>query len=226
MISSAINLVPFSLNNANHRVIVDEPLQATGLDYTQIYNKYEPVHSSSISANIVEWATGEKVKGIQTVEEGLLEGTTLTAVGKVTLRNGLFKIKVPENHEYILSKMTLKGIIQEKTSSTRTWKYVTFGFTIVGGAFMLIWLFRRRQWLSRLYTNTRTNRPAFPEDDRNYEFGENAQEMYCVICLTNRRNVVILNCGHVCVCRSCASQIDSCPICRGVIERLVPIYQS
>jgi hypothetical protein len=41
----------------------------------------------------------------------------------------------------------------------------------------------------------------------------------CVVCLTNKRELAILPCRHMCVCRACAaeciqSQDSRCPICR------------
>lgn len=53
----------------------------------------------------------------------------------------------------------------------------------------------------------------------------------CVICLTKRRDVVILNCRHVCLCRSCAAVTSStwsfqCPVCRGRVEMMVGLEAS
>jgi hypothetical protein len=41
----------------------------------------------------------------------------------------------------------------------------------------------------------------------------------CVVCLTNKRELAILPCRHMCVCRACAAeciqnQDSKCPICR------------
>ncbi|CAB4018219.1 Mitochondrial ubiquitin ligase activator of NFKB 1 [Paramuricea clavata] len=232
MISSVVNHVSFSLNSANssHRVIVDEPLSMSGLEYSRIYNKYDPLNSLSVSTNIVQWASGEKTKGIQTIEDGLLDGTALTAVGKVTLRGGTLKIKHPDTYEYILSKLPLEGIIREKTRSIRRWKYVTIGFTITGGVLLLMWLYR--QWRRRSQQVIGGNRfipPAPPPIfDKGFDqsVSEAGEEQSCVICLTQPRNVVILDCGHICACRACATQVDTCPICRAEIARLVPTYQS
>lgn len=48
----------------------------------------------------------------------------------------------------------------------------------------------------------------------------------CVICLSNPREVAIMHCRHVCLCKSCA-QISSstwsfqCPVCRGRVAAMV-----
>lgn len=40
-------------------------------------------------------------------------------------------------------------------------------------------------------------------------------DLTCVICLTNKKNHIVPNCGHVVACGKCAKKIkDKCPICR------------
>lgn len=56
--------------------------------------------------------------------------------------------------------------------------------------------------------------------------GEDSGE--CVICLTQPKNVVILHCRHVCLCRSCAAITSStwsfqCPVCRGRVAAMVAV---
>jgi len=48
----------------------------------------------------------------------------------------------------------------------------------------------------------------------------------CVICLSKPREVVILHCRHVCLCKSCATITSStwsfqCPVCRGRVAAMV-----
>ena len=227
-ISTVINDVPFSLTSARSSlgVVVDEPLSASGLEYTRIYDKYEPLNSMSVPANLLQWVSGDMTKGIQTIEDGLIEGSTLTAVGKVTLRGGTIKIKQPDTYEFILSKQPFDSIIREKTRSARQWKYVTIGFAIAGGVFLMIWAYKKwRQARSERVPLDRFTRIQFNER-LEQNLASTDEEQSCVICLTRRRNVVILDCGHICVCRACAMQLDTCPICRAEIVRLVPTYQS
>ncbi|CAF0824724.1 unnamed protein product [Rotaria sp. Silwood1] len=46
----------------------------------------------------------------------------------------------------------------------------------------------------------------------------NTNESTCVICLTDKRNVLLLPCRHLCLCGSCAENLKfqsaNCPICR------------
>lgn len=40
-------------------------------------------------------------------------------------------------------------------------------------------------------------------------------DLKCVICFENPKQVIILPCGHVCLCEECSNRILlSCPMCR------------
>lgn len=47
----------------------------------------------------------------------------------------------------------------------------------------------------------------------------------CVICMSNPYDVVIVPCGHYCICRECSNKLIesgmNCPICRGNIDAAV-----
>ena len=50
----------------------------------------------------------------------------------------------------------------------------------------------------------------------------------CIVCLSEQREVILMNCGHVCVCAGCAMEIMQtralCPICRATIDRVAPAF--
>ena len=54
--------------------------------------------------------------------------------------------------------------------------------------------------------------------------------LVCVVCLGAEREVILLPCGHVCVCATCADTLlqrgDLCPVCRGPIRTVMPAYLS
>lgn len=56
----------------------------------------------------------------------------------------------------------------------------------------------------------------------------NNDEMMCIICFTNKRNIVLLPCGHIITCAMCTSRIKSfrCPICRKFVTRKNKIFFS
>ncbi|CAI2374888.1 unnamed protein product [Moneuplotes crassus] len=50
----------------------------------------------------------------------------------------------------------------------------------------------------------------------------------CVVCMTDQKNTVVMPCGHLCVCKDCATTIASqrspdCPICRKKVYSFVPL---
>lgn len=46
----------------------------------------------------------------------------------------------------------------------------------------------------------------------------------CVICMDEKCEVVFIPCGHMCCCQECANkELDSCPMCRGSIERKIKV---
>jgi hypothetical protein len=55
----------------------------------------------------------------------------------------------------------------------------------------------------------------------NRVYGED-DDPTCVICLTEERSVVVVPCGHYCMCSSCAKHIGTrCPLCRGPVNLVV-----
>lgn len=46
----------------------------------------------------------------------------------------------------------------------------------------------------------------------------------CVICMDEKCEAVFVPCGHMCCCLKCSKkEIDSCPLCRGDIERIIQV---
>ena len=47
----------------------------------------------------------------------------------------------------------------------------------------------------------------------------------CVVCMDRRPSVVIIPCGHLCVCQPCSSRLQQqCPVCRGAATQMVQTY--
>ena len=46
----------------------------------------------------------------------------------------------------------------------------------------------------------------------------------CCICLISRISVVVIPCGHACMCRRCSFQVSTCPICRIPIQAQQRFY--
>jgi hypothetical protein len=48
----------------------------------------------------------------------------------------------------------------------------------------------------------------------------------CVVCLTDRRDTVLLPCRHLCVCQACFLHLDKCPVCRAPFDTHVVFEHS
>lgn len=49
----------------------------------------------------------------------------------------------------------------------------------------------------------------------------------CIICMSSKRNTLLIPCKHLNLCGTCSNKVDSCPICRKPIEsRIYDIYVS
>ena len=60
---------------------------------------------------------------------------------------------------------------------------------------------------------------------RKAEATENPR-LQCVVCLDEERQVMLLDCGHMCCCRSCSLVLQTCPVCRGVIRGRRSVFLS
>lgn len=56
------------------------------------------------------------------------------------------------------------------------------------------------------------------------------QQKECIVCMDNPRNSVLLPCGHLGVCMTCATQLQGttkiCPICRNAITQFHQVFDS
>ena len=76
---------------------------------------------------------------------------------------------------------------------------------------------------ARLERINRTRANATPVAAANAEADDQST---CVICLTNPRELILLDCGHVCLCAECVELMPAknCPICRQVYRTYMPCY--
>lgn len=57
-------------------------------------------------------------------------------------------------------------------------------------------------------------------EKRNEEF-----QVECVICMEEKPQVVLVPCGHLVMCQTCAETAKDCPTCRGAIEKRQRVFQ-
>ncbi|XP_062552007.1 uncharacterized protein LOC134217254 [Armigeres subalbatus] len=73
-------------------------------------------------------------------------------------------------------------------------------------------------------TNENSTSPSKKKDSN----GSTAAIGLCIICEDNEKSVVLVPCGHLCLCKRCADQLGNydryCPICRTLIYRKVDVF--
>ena len=77
--------------------------------------------------------------------------------------------------------------------------------------------------------DTGETRGACAEEEQFSILDDVYDEASCVVCLSEKKEICLVPCGHVCVCWSCSEAIfsqaeRSCPVCRCVIEAKCKVY--
>lgn len=225
VLSEQIYTVPFVLASpgpeAVTQVSVDSPLQAVCLPLEMVYERFQqPTHG--LRDLLGQYLIGEKPKGILETEEMLRVGAGLTGIGELSLHpDGSLHLQPPsQGDEFFLCLGDWQTVLSELESSSALWKGAALLLAAAGLAVLL-------HVLCRAY---RRSRPKRHQEDKELdveEAGDPASEDSCVICLSRPRECVLLGCGHICCCFRCFQALPTrvCPICRGPIERVVPLYQ-
>ncbi|XP_072524469.1 mitochondrial ubiquitin ligase activator of nfkb 1-A [Salminus brasiliensis] len=222
-----INTVPFNLvagDKASVRVLC--PLEATGPEMETVHEKFHQA-SYGFTDLLGQYLSGEKPKGQLETEEMLKVGASLTAVGEIILdTDRLLKLRPPtDGSEFFLSTGDFESLRLEQEGQADSWCVLACLFALVGVS-VLLWVGRNYY---RQYQDKRERERERREFEQMWEGdGEEAVDNVCVICLSNPRGCVLLNCGHVCCCYSCYQALPQpiCPVCRQEISRVVPLYQA
>lgn len=222
-----VNAVPFTLvggDGASVRVLC--PLEATGPEMETVHKKFHQANYGFTDL-LGQYLSGEKPKGQLETEEMLKVGASVTAVGEIILdTDRLLKLRPPtDGSEFFLSTVDFESLRLEQEEQSSTWWVLACVFAVVGVS-VLVWA--GRHYYRKLQFKRERERER-REFERMWEAdGEEAVENLCVICLSNPRGCVLLNCGHVCCCYSCYQALPQpiCPVCRQDIIRVVPLFQA
>uniref|UniRef100_A0A8C5J9I7 RING-type E3 ubiquitin transferase n=1 Tax=Junco hyemalis TaxID=40217 RepID=A0A8C5J9I7_JUNHY len=227
VLSEQIYTVPFLLASpgpeAATQVSVDSPLQAVCLPLEMVYERFQqPSHG--FRDLLGQYLIGEKPKGILETEEMLRVGAGLTGIGELSLQpDGSLHLQPPaQGGEFFLCLGDWQTVLAELESASGLWKGAALLCAAAGLAVLL-------HALCRAYRRSRPGQQ--PEEDKELdgeEGGDRAPEDSCVVCLSRPRECVLLGCGHICCCFRCFQALPTrlCPICRGPIDRVVPLYQA
>ncbi|XP_023147103.1 mitochondrial ubiquitin ligase activator of nfkb 1-A isoform X1 [Amphiprion ocellaris] len=234
-----VNTTPFFLVGSDETAVrVLCPLQASGRHMEVIYERFHQVNYG-LSDLVGQYLSGQKPKGQLEIEEILKVGTTLTGVGELIVdTDGTLNLRPPsDGSEYFLSLGDFDTLRGEKESEAVCWKTLAVAFALAGTA-VLVWVGLRyyrclqvRRELEkerREFERLQTEAPRLPVTVGPEAEGDNHMDNICVICLTQPRNCILLDCGHVCCCYTCYQALPQCrcPICRQRINRVVPIYHT
>ncbi|KAF1399759.1 Mitochondrial ubiquitin ligase activator of NFKB 1, partial [Spheniscus humboldti] len=237
IIHQRTNTTPFDLvpqeEGAGVTVRVMKPLDAAELSLETVYEKFHP-SVQSFTDVIGHYISGERPKGIQETEQMLKVGTALTGVGELVLDNATIKLQPPkQGMPYYLSGVDFDSLLQKQESNVRFWKILTvvFGFATCAVLFFILRKqyrhHRERRHLKQMQDEFRQAQERLMRE-MNVEGGETFKNA-CVICLSNTKSCVFLECGHVCSCNECYRALPEpkrCPICRQAISRVVSLYNS
>lgn len=223
------NTVPFSLQHGSYSVEVLEPLSADILDLDVVSNTFEPT-VPSFADHLWGFFTGVRQRGLQSTEELLREGSVMTGIGELArTKSKTLTLQPPLNGTpFYLTSMSISSLLRKLDERKRTYRLLCLMFGAIG---MLIGgIVFRRYWKDRteqrLAEDLRQSLAASRKERRQRVRDTDLREdQLCVVCRTNPREIILLPCGHVCLCEDCSDDITSdCPVCRAPISQKAAAY--
>lgn len=236
VIKDVANVRPFTIVDPDSRstrrlrVEVTDPLSADYfLDFLPVtYDRFDETQEGFLSRTL-DRLFGEHTKGYQETERMLGLGVPIIGLGMLGLDGKRVVLGPPDGGQrYIVTTLSRREVVRSIRSDVRSyricfWVFATIGAGILG--YVLFRFFRRRMAIIRSQRHVEELRTAL----RGTSVPSMETGNQCIVCLNGPREVVILDCGHVCLCSECAVLLPDpkiCPICRCAIGRFVPIYIS
>lgn len=231
------NSVPFALcskplNVFKKRISVEvaEPLTAQELFIPTVYDEFQ-CHHDTFGDTVFDIFRGEKTLGIQEIEKLLCEDETLLAVGKLVIENNKLKMKPPdEGLTYFLTPLSLESLINRINFTTKFYKVSA---VILGTLSLVSLIYLSRFAFSEVKRriNHRREKKKYEEERRirrmadKFRNDHDGEVPKCIVCLDNPIEVILLECGHLCLCYDCSEHIQNqCPVCRNPITRTVSAF--
>lgn len=162
-------------------------------------------------------------------------GTSLMGIGEVFLENGKVMLGPPQSGAtYILTRQSSSQLVKYFQSKATVFKVIAvlMGTLATGLLAYVVWKvmnrYVERRNVQRSFEQIRQSILRRRAAGRSVERPLKEDEA-CVVCLTNPREVVVLDCGHIAICADCAEQLPQphkCPVCRESITRILPVYMS
>ena len=220
MIKDDVRYSPFLIGApkaSKHDVKVHEPEAAHYLQdsLATTYDKYEPTKDGALARGI-DRLFGEVVKGHQETEKMLHIGVQILGIGKLSIEGGKIVLSPPEDEigRYIITTLNKDKLVSEISFKASIFKIFAWVFGVIGVGMLSYIVYRnfRHYWddfqMRRMINQMREARAQQQQQDQadmgNNNGDENENRDACVICLTNPRELVVLDCGHLCLCGDCA----------------------
>uniref|UniRef100_A0A8C4R489 RING-type E3 ubiquitin transferase n=1 Tax=Eptatretus burgeri TaxID=7764 RepID=A0A8C4R489_EPTBU len=215
--------IPFDLVPCDDRlplpIQICHPFKASELDLETSFQCFHPAATPTFVSFVGQLVSGVRPKGILEMERILKPGTQLTAIGELSLENGLsgsMRLGPPRSSlPYLLRSSDYETVVEEWEQKVRYWNMWRALAGLALGLLLgwLGWRAVRRWWAKRAL--------------RKVFVTEESIASPCVVCISSRRSCIFLDCGHVCCCVSCADALPSrhCPICRATISRTIQLFQ-
>ncbi|CAG2228295.1 MUL1 [Mytilus edulis] len=243
VIRDVVDAVPFYLHKVQKdgsndvRVHITEAKSAGFLldDLTVTYDSYKSDQAGLLQRGL-DRIFGEVIKGMHEYEKMLVLGTPLLGIGQLKLENDKIIMSPPENgSRFILTTQTKEEVVKHFSSQSNIIK-IFLGITCVIGVGLATYIIKKwytkwqsRKRIERMAQEAQNARMASRAAANNREPSNNSDSQECVICLTNPREVILLNCGHICVCIDCVQALPrpmKCPVCRQNVERFLNAYMA
>ncbi|KAM0734939.1 Mitochondrial E3 ubiquitin protein ligase 1 [Formica fusca] len=231
IIQKIYRVVPFVLQRGWYSVEIIDPLSADILDLDIISDNFEP--SVPTFADLV-WGffTGVRQRGIQSTEKMLRDNSIITAIGELSrsqTKSDTLILQSPLNGSpFYITSMSITTLIRNLDDRKKLYRI----FCVISGAIGLFLggIMARRYWknkqeqrlVEQLRQTLETSRQERRQRVRDRDLRE---DQICVVCNTNAREIILLPCGHVCICEDCSASINNnCPICRTEITQRAAAY--
>lgn len=77
---------------------------------------------------------------------------------------------------------------------------------------------------SEMMSSDEESEPLKEKDPRK-EWHQLTVKMHCRLCKGEKATILLLPCGHICVCEICAEQVCKCPVCRMPVKEKVRTFR-
>lgn len=203
---------------------------AAGLDSdAQFVAIMRLLRAASLDAATVQAAAAQFDSRTAALQQKLQEATSLAADLQSKVRDGntatrtqldnvaveLQQLRAHSAAEAQLLRTEVAAATQAKDAAVAEWQIATRPTPVILSPVPI-------DRLRELITQSRAAQAAYEHEVKEKEQAASA----CCVCLSSKRDTLILPCRHMCLCEACAAKVTSCPMCRGVVATRVPVFHS